>query len=223
MNCPTCQARLKVLTHFCPECGAAIRTRTSGPEAGKRRTDALAGEIPASKPAYTPEQLARMRQAAETEIDNFLRRVGVADPQSLVDEDGWRRLKLGSAQGRAGIIESEGELFLQADALVMAMPSDHDLILPLMRELLEINSQLAGTERVALAGQLVIVVSTRPLLELRREDFARCIHRVLTMADHMDDYLINKYGGTTRARSNGGETHARKRKAAKLNRPGGFS
>ncbi len=149
----------------------------------------------------SPEKRKQLKQAAEAQIDAFMREVGYDDPAGRTDEEGWRWFQLGSAEGRAGVMESEeGELFFCAEALVMQLPSDKALILPLMRELLELNLVMVGVERLGIKNEMVFVAVTRPIMELHKNDFARSIHGVMATADHLDDLLIEKYGGTSRKR-----------------------
>ena len=131
--------------------------------------------------------------------------MGIANPS--IDARGWRYINRGSASGRAAILESDGELYMRVEAHVMPMPSDRDLILPLMRELLELNMRVSGAARLGIDGDSVFVSNTRPILELRSGDFAEMIHTTMGMADELDDELVKKYGGTTqpRARATTGE------------------
>ncbi|MCL4298467.1 MAG: hypothetical protein KJ077_22210 [Anaerolineae bacterium] len=149
----------------------------------------------------SPEKRKQLKLAAEGQIDAFMRDVGYTDPAARTDEQGWRWFQMGSAEGRAGVLESdEGELFLRAEAVVMPLPSDKELILPLMRELLELNLVMASVERLGIKNETVFVSVTRSIMELQRGDFAKFIHSVMATADHLDDILIKKYGGTNRKR-----------------------
>lgn len=150
----------------------------------------------------SPEKRKQLKLAAEAQIDAFMREVGISDPAAMTDEQGWRHLQLGSAGGRVGVLESEaGELFFRAEALVMELPSDRELILPLMRELLEINLLMIGVERLGIKNEAVFVAVTRPIMELKKNDFANFIHSVMMTADNLDDQLLKKYGGTSRKRN----------------------
>lgn len=149
----------------------------------------------------SPARRKQLKQAAEAQIDVFMREVGYEDPASRTDEDGWRWFQMGSAEGRAGVIETEeGDFYFRVEALVMQLPSDKELIVPLMRELLELNLVMIGVERLGIKNETVFVSVTRPIMELRKNDFASFIHGVMATADHLDDLLIEKYGGTSRKR-----------------------
>ena len=184
----------------------------------RKRTEELeeAGAKQPSSPPPPPTN-TQLKQAAESQIDAFMRKVGIADPSTMTDEDGWRFFNLGSAQGRAGVIESENELYFRAEAPIMPLPSDKDLILPLMRNLLELNTGIAGMASIGIANETVVVTVTRQVGDLRPDDFASCIHSVMSIADDLDDKLIEKYGGTSKKRvppdtpPSGGKTR-RKRK-----------
>lgn len=212
MHCPSCRAVLQVSSRFCPECGSPTAAPARAAAPAQKRTEALADAAPPPPDLPSPAQLAKLRRAAEAQIDQYFRQVGVPDPADLTDENGWRHIQLGSASGRAGIVESEGELYLQADAFVMAIPSDPELVVPLMRELLAINISIPGSERVGIGGESVIAVSVRRIMELQREDFARCIFGVMALADSLDDQLITKYGGTARERVPASEAPAKRGK-----------
>jgi hypothetical protein len=204
MNCPQCNAPIRPGARFCARCGTTLSgaTQVSGevpPEGAHKRTEDLPPTI--SAPEQTsPVLLAQHRAAAEALINDFLREGGVADPESQIDEEGRHHFTFGSAHCRAAIVEDEGQLYLHVDAFVMKLPSDKELIVPLMRELLELNLMLRGAVRVGISGELVIAVAIRPLEEMYREEFTNCIFSVMSVADHIDDMLLEKYGGTAKQR-----------------------
>lgn len=149
----------------------------------------------------SPIKRKQLKQAVEAQIDAFMHEVGYEDPASRTDEEGWRWFQLGSAEGRASVIESdEGELYFRAESPMMPLPSDKELILPLMRELLELNLVTIGVERLGIKNEMVFVSVTRPIMELRENDFPNFIHGVMATADNLDDLLIEKYDGTSRKR-----------------------
>jgi hypothetical protein len=180
------------------------------------RTQTLAAAgVPQPSPGLPPERLAQVKKAAEAQIDEFMRQLGYKNPLEQTDEHGWRYLQVGSAEGRAGITESDGELFLRVEAKVMPnLPSDKELIVPLMRELLELNMDLSGSLRLGIRDEGVFATSTRPLMELRSNDFVQSVYSVMELADTLDDTLIQKYGGTAkrRAEPSAPATESRKRK-----------
>lgn len=148
----------------------------------------------------SPEELQQLIHNTEAQIDTYLKTMGIRDPSRLVDDDGWRCFQMGSAQGYAFVEESDGEVYLNATAVVMPLPSDKELIVPLMRELLEINTLLTGSTRLGIDNELVLATAIRRIDQLQDEDVGRCIHSVVTFADHLDDKLIEKYGGTSKQR-----------------------
>ncbi len=154
----------------------------------------------ADRPKLPPEKLVQIKHAAESQIDVFLRQQGITDVARLTDPDGWRYFTLGSADGRAAVVEHEGELYLHAEAVVMQLPSDKDLLLPLMRELLEFNLRVAGSARLGIVRDYVFASIIQPVLQIRTEEFARILQMVMHLADDLDDKLIEKYGGTTKPR-----------------------
>ena len=168
---------------------------------GQKRSRALQ-ERGSEKPE-TPEaaaETANLRLLAEKQIDEFMRSVGYKEPREATDEQGWRHLHLGSADGQAGVVDVDGELFLRTQAFVMDTPSDGDLILPLMRELLEINCGLPLAGRLAIAQSKVWAEVMYPAKDAQADAVARCIHQAMELADRVDDSLVERYGGTTKKR-----------------------
>jgi len=181
MICQTCQTEAVAGARFCSSCGAAFQPA--------EQTD-----------AEEQARLAALRQSAEALIDTFMREVGIANPQEQADEEGWRYLNAGSAQGRVGVVNDSVNLYLQAEAHVMPLPSDGELIVPLMRELLEFNLNIAGIARVGIRGEGVFVLAAQQL-PVEQPDVNRCINGVLLLADEIDDKLTATYGGTTKKRT----------------------
>jgi hypothetical protein len=187
---------------------------------GKKRSQDLeqagAPKPPPPPPAPT---LAETKRAAEEQIDEYLRKVGISDPAAVTDENGVREFRLGSAMGHAVVVESDGELYLYVRAYVMPLPSDKELIAPLMRELLELNLRITSAGRVGISDERVFVAVTRPVTELHADDVARSIRSVMVIADSIDDDLLERYGGTAKKRvapepaSAGGATKGRRKKA----------
>ncbi len=143
-----------------------------------------------------PVDLAALKKQAEDRIDAFMVKVGY-NPPDRTDEAGWRYFTLGSAEGRAGAIEVEGNIFLRVEALVMPMPSDKELILPLMRELLALNLSMSGPARLGIKDDRVYAALLYPVKALHDDDYATMIHWTMTLSDQLDDGLIKKYGGTS--------------------------
>ena len=152
------------------------------------------------QPKLPPEKLAQIKHAAESQIDAFLRQLGLSDVVRQTDPDGWRYFTFGSADGRAAVVEHEGELFLHAEAVIIPLPSDKELLLPLMRELLEFNLRVAGAARLGIVRDTIFASIIQPVLHMRTEEFSRIIQPVMQLADDLDDRLIEKYGGTTKPR-----------------------
>jgi len=163
-------------------------------EESEEAVDAQQSEGPSA------DELKAMKQDAEAHIDAFMKQVGY-NPPDRTDEAGWRYFTLGSADGRAGIVQLDNSLFLRVEALVMAMPSDKDLILPLMRELLNINIELSGPVRLGIEGDNVYATLLFPVKGLTDEQYPDLIHWTMSLADQVDDGMIKKYGGTTKTRA----------------------
>ena len=147
----------------------------------------------------SPEDLKALKLEAETKIDAFMKQVGY-NPPDRTDETGWRYFTLGSADGRAGIVQVENNLYLRVEALVMYMPSDKELILPLMRELLNLNIELSGPVRLGIEGDNVYTSLLYPVKALKDEEYPDMIHWTMNLADQIDEGLIKKYGGTSKTR-----------------------
>jgi hypothetical protein len=163
------------------------------------------GDEGSSNNSPSPQQplkpLKERRTEVEGLIDEFMKAVGYEDPSSRVDEQGWRYLQRGSAQGRVGVVEMEKNLLLQAESLIMPLPSDKDLILPLFRELLEFNLLIPGPVRLGIKNENVFAFSVLAADNLQREECFQVINLVMSVADDLDDILLKKYGGTSKKRT----------------------
>lgn len=154
-----------------------------------------------SQPPQQPlKPLEERRVEVEGLIDEFMKAVGYEDPSSRVDEQGWRYLQRGSAEGRVGVVEMEKNLLLQAESHIMRLPSDKDLILPLFRELLEYNLLIPGSVRLGIKNENVFAFSALAADNLQREECFQVINSVMSVADDLDDILLKKYGGTSKKR-----------------------
>ena len=147
-----------------------------------------------------PSNPGKLKQKAEASIDAFMRKVGYSNLAERIDEDGWRYFELGSAKGRAGVIENKDGILLCVEAPVCCLPSDNELIVALMREILEYNALVAGDAHVGLVDDQVVVRAVNIVEVMHEDDFGRSIHSVMSIADELDDHLIAQYGGTTKSR-----------------------
>ncbi|HMO58540.1 MAG TPA: hypothetical protein PKA05_22930 [Roseiflexaceae bacterium] len=159
----------------------------------------MASQTPTPPAGPTPAEIAAHLAAAITLIDGFLTRVGL-DPATITDPQGWRHFSVGSARGRAGAVVINGVPFLRIEAPVMSLPSDRELILPLMRELLELNHSLPSSGALSIQNETVHALLMWPAAGLREADVAHCMQSVIGLADWADDRLIATYGGTTTPR-----------------------
>jgi hypothetical protein len=140
-------------------------------------------------------------EAVAARLDATLRAAGIADPAAIRDAQGWVTLVLGTVSGRFTIVEAEQTVFLRAIVPIMDMPSDGDLILPLMRELLERNFGAAGPARLAIFGQAVVAAFAVPAVDLSEQDMRSVIDNVMWTARELDEPLHERYGGTSRTRA----------------------
>ncbi len=146
------------------------------------------------------ETLYKIKLGVETEIDNYMRSMGIVDPRQFTDQNGWRILRRGSALIFVGATIDEEIVTLRAFSKILDLPSDKDLILPLMRELLEINSVLPNECRFAISSNSVITTISRLITEYTESMIPLCLHLISQVSDDYDDYLIEKYGGTSKTR-----------------------
>jgi len=143
----------------------------------------------------------RLKRGVDRQIERHLKALGVRRPAGANETDGWHFIVLGSAPGRVGVVESGGDLYLHAEALIMdKLPSDGDLMLPLMRELLEMNATLPDAVRLVIANDCVLTMVTRRVASLSDAEVANSIDSVMALADGLDDGFKVKYGGTSRKR-----------------------
>ncbi len=174
-----------------PAAGSSPLPGEDGPS-GQEQEQAVAAQQAETEPT---SDVAALKKQAEERIDAFMVKVGY-NPLDRTDEAGWRYFNLGSVEGRAGAIEVEGNIFLRVETLIMPMPSDKELILPLMRELLELNASMSGPARLGIKDDRVYTALLYPVKALHDDDYASMIHWTMTLADQLDDGLIKKYGGT---------------------------
>ncbi|MCU0493303.1 MAG: YbjN domain-containing protein [Chloroflexaceae bacterium] len=131
-------------------------------------------------------------------IDRFLNSVGLEN--ITTDEQGWRHFGMGSVAGRATAVELNETWYMRVEAHVLPLPADGDLIVPLMRELLELNHDLAYRGSFSLAGNDIFVVALLHADDATETTVGRYIHDALALADAADNRLSSKYGGTSKKR-----------------------
>lgn len=146
------------------------------------------------------EALYEIKRGLENEIDNFMRGIGISNPRQFTNENGWRVLKRGSALIFVGVTIDDDIVSLRAFSKIMDLPSDKELILPLMRELLEINTVLPNECRFAISNNSVIATTSKWINDYDESLIPLCLHVISRIADDYDDYFIEKYGGTSKSR-----------------------
>ncbi len=166
----------------------------------KRSKSVRDAGVPEPETGLSPQKIKEIKASVEDLIDAFMVSVGYTNPSERTDEHGRRYFNKGSAEGRAFVFEYKGELFLRVESAIMPLPSDKDLILPLMRELLELNMHISDVGRVGIMNENVYVSVTYPISNIDKNTVPRCIHSVMFLADSIDDPLIEKYGGTSKSR-----------------------
>jgi len=144
---------------------------------------------------------AKQKDEVHGYIESYLTAKGVPRPVKVHEDDGWHFLILGSARGRVGFVEEAGDLYLHVDALLLdKLPSDQDLMLALMRELLELNASLPDAIRLVIANEMVFVMASRRLTDLSKSEVQESIESVMAIADALDNTFIEKYARTSRQR-----------------------
>ena len=156
-------------------------------------------EANANDAVVAAESMEALRRSAESRLDAVLSAAGL-NPSSLTDSQGWRHITLGSVSGQIAIVEADQALFLRIVVSVMDLPSDEDLILPLMRELLERNFGLAGLARIAIAGRSVVIALAQTVVEMSENHIRSAIDQAMSAANELDEPLLTRYGGTSRTR-----------------------
>lgn len=174
---------------------------------------------PSDKARRAAAKHRKLRAHAEALIEEYLRDVGFKAPSDLKD-GGAYHLDTGEVGGFAAVRVLDGNLVFTVAAEVLPLPSDKDLVVPLMRELLEINSWARGPVRLAIVGDSVWA-GISDLVELMPdEDFGRYVAATLGMAEGLAGELTKKYGKTSRKRSReapgGGDGHATSHKQARV-------
>ena len=144
---------------------------------------------------------AALKRGAEACIDAFLKSVGYTDTSQQTDADGCRYFQRGSASGIAYVVQTDDDVIFHTAAKVMDLPGDKDLMLPLFRELLELNLVLQGGTRLGIRDNQVLAAMTESVRLMDDDKYGIYINRVMAFADAVDDKLQEKYGGTTQNRT----------------------
>ena len=154
-------------------------------------------------PQVTPKQrraLDRLRQRLERDLDRFIEKVVNDKPSEFTDEDGWRHLVVYGQSTRACAEEIEGEVLLRVESLVMPLPADRELIVPLMREALEFNLMTIGSAKFAIAGRRLLAAATRPGDQVAPDDIEACLDDAGLIASLGAERFTRRFGGTTKKR-----------------------
>ncbi|HOU15696.1 MAG TPA: YbjN domain-containing protein [Anaerolineae bacterium] len=134
--------------------------------------------------------------AAQALVDQALWHLGI-DPQEAIDEDGWRHIALGTAQGRLNVIEWEPELYyLVVWSPILRVPDDMRLRAELFETLLLLNHHETGMARFSLKDGLIVLAAARPIQGLDLEQVLDMIRMVMVTADHLDEPLQQAFAIT---------------------------
>jgi len=134
------------------------------------------------QPSNTPAEELGM-------IDRVIASYGL-DPRKSTDPQGWRRLSLGSAECRAGVIRwSPTERYLVVFSPLLRLPTKSRQLGRPYRLLLELNHEATQGARFSIRGEVLFVSITRPIRGLDEVEVQDAILSVLTFADLYDDRL----------------------------------
>lgn len=170
------------------------------PKTVRKATRAATAVVAAKKRRETARRKA-LRQQGEAKLDEALRGLGVEDPAEDADEDGWRHFaSVDDIEAFAFVDTTEPEVTLNVAAEMMPLPSDAELVVPLMRELLETNPLLAGPARLGIRGDSVYATFVDTVELMEDDDYRRALVAVATLASSVAPSLRKRYGGTTKKR-----------------------
>jgi hypothetical protein len=157
----------------------AKERRTSKRNRTHSKADALAGPRAVSATARD-----EMRKVAEQQIDEFIKKIGDSNPLQRTDEEGWRWFEYRTVRGRAGIVQSDtdGEIYLRVESMVVELLPDEEIDVRLMRELLQTNMTIPGAARLGLGNEGIFAVATIPVFELKPGDVSTHIRSVMAVA-----------------------------------------
>jgi len=141
----------------------------------------------------------KLRAHVLAQVAEHLRANGFEHPEELRTANGYQ-FDADDFTVFAGVQADGDELVYLVGTQVMTLPSDGDLVVPLMRELLEINAKALGPARAAIQDDSVwaVVVDFADLLP--DPDFGRAIDAVVGWANQLAKQLPRKYDRTTRKR-----------------------
>jgi len=158
---------------------------------------------PTTKPTNRAQRAAtkrrKLRAHALAQVADHLRASGFDNPDEFKTKEGYR-FEFDDFAVFASVQAEGRDLVYLVGAEVMPMPSDGDLVVPLMRELLEMNAMARGPVRFAIDGDTVWVVAVDLVDLLPDADYGRCIDAVIAWAGQAQETLRKKYHRTTRKR-----------------------
>jgi hypothetical protein len=141
----------------------------------------------------------RLRRHAVEQVEAYLREQGFDNPADLRTRRGYS-IEVDEMTVVVGFEPDGRDLVYLVGAEVMALPSDPDLVVPMLRELLELNAAARGPARLAVEGDAVWVVAVDLVALMPDADFGRCIDAVVAWASLASSLLRKKYQRTTRRR-----------------------
>jgi hypothetical protein len=165
--------------------------------AGARKVSKTAPTRPSKK-----AKLRALQKQVEEHLDMLLKEGGVDDLSETI-EDGARWFVTDDAAAFAYVEIDDDVVVLHVVSELMPVPSDRDLNLALMRELLELNSHAFGAGRFSIRGADVYVSASDDAEDLSLDQIRRQVHSVLTVAAVMGPRLQKRFTRTRRKRARG--------------------
>jgi hypothetical protein len=154
---------------------------------------------PTARAAHASSKRRRLREQALVQVADYLRDNGFDNPDDFKVKGGYR-VEFPDFTIYASVEADGNDLIYLVGAEVMPLPSDADLVVPLMRELLQMNAVARGPARFCIDGDSIWVVAVDLVELLPDADYGRCIDAVFAWAGQAQVTLQKKYHKTTRKR-----------------------
>jgi hypothetical protein len=215
MHCPTCGAAVTAEMRVCSTCNSTLEAPAAEAKAPRKRRSKAAEAAPSPKASAQPKtestattkpkrrnksKLAAQVKAVFAMIDDLMLSYGITDLDEFTDDNGTRFIPVGSVEVQIQLIELEDDsVYVRAAVPICDLPSDKDLIVPLMRYLLEWN--INGAEHFALDESTVCLLAMRNIEHMQPEELEELVSGVMHLADVLDEEIIATYGGTSKQRS----------------------
>jgi hypothetical protein len=132
-------------------------------------------------------------------LDQVLKSGGIENPAD-VTESGVRWFTTNTVEAFAYTEMDEGDVLLRVVSEIMPVPSDRDLNLVLMRQLLELNAEALGGARFAISGSDVYASVAELADGMPDAQVQRHVKSVITLAEVFGPGLRRRFRKTARKR-----------------------